>query len=235
VRQFDCVVNGDVVATQTAMPKESSVVFSDLAPVEKLIEIYLTQKAAVQVTGVQLAEGASFSTLEPDRLRWVTYGSSITECAAASSPAFTWPAIVARRNQLELTCLGYSGNCHIEPMVARMIRDLPADLISVCLGINVMNQSSLSARTFRTVVLPLTMPGVAAGAVLVMIPSIGLFYVADLLGGAKSVLIGNLIQQQFTSAGDWPFGSAATIILSALTLVLIFIYVKGGGKEEELL
>jgi spermidine/putrescine transport system permease protein len=91
------------------------------------------------------------------------------------------------------------------------------------------------ARTFRTVVLPLTMPGVAAGSVLVMIPSIGLFYVADLLGGAKTVLIGNLIQQQFTSAGDWPFGSAASIILSALTLVLIFIYLRNGGKEEELL
>lgn len=91
------------------------------------------------------------------------------------------------------------------------------------------------ARTFRQIILPLTMPGVAAGAVLVMVPAMGLFYVADLLGGAKTVLIGNLIQRQFTQANDWPFGSAASIILSALTLVLIFLYIRSGGKEEDIL
>ncbi|HYF91282.1 MAG TPA: ABC transporter permease [Symbiobacteriaceae bacterium] len=91
------------------------------------------------------------------------------------------------------------------------------------------------AGTFRKIILPLTMPGVAAGSVLVMVPAMGLFYVADLLGGAKTVLIGNLIQDQFTQANDWPFGSAASVILSALTLVLIFLYVRSGGKEEELL
>jgi lysophospholipase L1-like esterase len=154
-RLFDCVINGEVVVQATALPNETSVVFPQLPPVEKLIEVYLPHKSPVQVTGVQIEKGASFSTPLPDRLRWVTYGSSITQCTAASSPAHTWPAIVARRNQLELTCLGYSGNCHMETMVARMIRDLPADLISVCLGINVMNQSSLSPRTFRPAVIGL--------------------------------------------------------------------------------
>ena len=90
-------------------------------------------------------------------------------------------------------------------------------------------------RTFRTVILPLTLPGVAAGSVLVMVPSIGLFYVADLMGGAKAVLIGNLIQRQFTTARDWPFGSAASVILTLLTLVLIMLYLRAGGKEEELI
>lgn len=90
-------------------------------------------------------------------------------------------------------------------------------------------------RTFLSVVMPLTMPGVAAGSVLVMIPSIGLFYVADLLGGAKTVLIGNLIQNQFRQANDWPFGSAVSVILAALTMMLIFLYVRSGGKEEDLL
>jgi spermidine/putrescine transport system permease protein len=89
-------------------------------------------------------------------------------------------------------------------------------------------------RTFRTVVLPLTLPGVAAGSVLVMVPSIGLFYVADLLGGGKTVLIGNLIQRQFTSARDWPFGSAASVVLTVLTLTLVFLYIRSGGKEDEL-
>jgi spermidine/putrescine transport system permease protein len=90
-------------------------------------------------------------------------------------------------------------------------------------------------RAFLTVVLPLTLPGVAAGSVLVMVPSIGLFYVGDLLGGAKTVLIGNLIQRQFTTARDWPFGAASSVILTVLTLVLIFLYLRAGGKEEELL
>jgi len=91
------------------------------------------------------------------------------------------------------------------------------------------------ARTFRTVILPLTLPGVAAGSVLVSVPAMGLFYIADLLGGAKTVLIGNLIQNQFRQANDWPFGSAVSVILSALTMMLIFLYVRSGGKEEGLL
>jgi len=91
------------------------------------------------------------------------------------------------------------------------------------------------ARTFRSGGRPLTTASPAAGSVLVMIPSIGLFYVADLLGGAKTVLIGNLIQNQFRQANDWPFGSAVSVILAALTMILIFLYVRSGGKEEDLL
>jgi spermidine/putrescine transport system permease protein len=89
-------------------------------------------------------------------------------------------------------------------------------------------------RTFLQVVLPLTLPGVAAGSILVFVPSIGLFYVADLLGGGQTLLIGNLIQRQFTSARDWPFGSALSVMLTAITIGLIAIYLRTGGKEEEL-
>lgn len=89
-------------------------------------------------------------------------------------------------------------------------------------------------RTFLTVILPLTLPGVGAGAVLTMVPSIGLFYVADLLGGGKTVLIGNLIHKQFTTARDWPFGAAASVILTVVTLVMVILYLRSGGKEDEL-
>ncbi|MEG1160092.1 MAG: ABC transporter permease, partial [Acidaminococcaceae bacterium] len=61
---------------------------------------------------------------------------------------------------------------------------------------------------FRKITLPLTMPGIAAGSILVFISSLGMFVVPDVMGGAKSALIGNLIQNQFLSARDWPFGSA---------------------------
>lgn len=89
-------------------------------------------------------------------------------------------------------------------------------------------------RTFLQVVLPLTLPGVAAGSILVFVPAIGLFYVADLLGGGQTLLIGNLIQRQFTAARDWPFGSAASVILTVITVGLIALYLRTGGKEEDL-
>lgn len=153
-RQFDCCVDDELVASITANAGEARVLFTDLPEREKRIEVFLSQKASVELTGLQIDAGSSIDVPAP-RLRWVTYGSSITKCAAAASPAQTWPAIVARRNHLDLTCLGYGANCHMEPMIARMIRDTPADLLSVCLGINVMGGASLSARTFRPAVIGL--------------------------------------------------------------------------------
>ncbi|MEZ5353101.1 MAG: ABC transporter permease [Bryobacteraceae bacterium] len=72
-----------------------------------------------------------------------------------------------------------------------------------------------------TVTLPLTRPGMIAGSVLVFIPSLGAYLTPDLLGGGKSTLIGNVIQQQFTSARDWPFGSAISLVLMMLVLAAV--------------
>ena len=90
---------------------------------------------------------------------------------------------------------------------------------------------------FRKITLPLTMPGIAAGTILVFISSLGMFVVPDVMGGAKSALIGNLIQNQFLSARDWPFGSALSIVLAVLSLVLIMLYYKvlntqKGGADD---
>lgn len=85
---------------------------------------------------------------------------------------------------------------------------------------------------FRRVTLPLTMPGIAAGTILVFISSLGMFVVPDVMGGAKSALIGNLIQNQFLSARDWPFGSALSIVLAVLSLVLIILYYKALQAQE---
>jgi spermidine/putrescine transport system permease protein len=79
---------------------------------------------------------------------------------------------------------------------------------------------------FRRVTLPLSMPGVVAGCLLVFIPSLGSFLTADLLGGAKQVMIGNLVQNQFSSARNWPFGSAASFIVMALVLAAVMLYLK---------
>ncbi len=95
--------------------------------------------------------------------------------------------------------------------------------------------SDLGARpiqTFFRVTLPLTFPGIAAGAVLVFIPSLGNFIVPDLLGGAKVVMIGNLVEQQFLSARNWPFGSALSVMIMLAMFSLIIIYLRHLGRAE---
>ena len=85
---------------------------------------------------------------------------------------------------------------------------------------------SLEQLDRRLLTLPLTMPGIAAGTVLVFISSLGMFVVPDVMGGAKAALVGNVIQNQFLSARDWPFGSALSIVLALLSLILIFLYYR---------
>lgn len=87
-------------------------------------------------------------------------------------------------------------------------------------------------QTFLRVTLPLTMPGISAGIILVFIPTLGLFYISDLLGGSKTMLIGNLIQNEFLTARNWPFGSAMSILLIAITVIFIVIYFKHSNGEE---
>jgi len=82
------------------------------------------------------------------------------------------------------------------------------------------------AARFRRVTLPLSTPGVVAGCLLVFIPALGSFLTADLLGGAKQVMIGNLVQNQFSSARNWPFGSAASFIVMALVLAAVMFYLR---------
>jgi spermidine/putrescine transport system permease protein len=74
------------------------------------------------------------------------------------------------------------------------------------------------------IVLPLTFPGIVSGCLLVFLPAMGLFYVADLLGGAKHLLIGNVIKNQFLNARDWPFGAATSVSLTLLIGLLLLLY-----------
>jgi spermidine/putrescine transport system permease protein len=73
------------------------------------------------------------------------------------------------------------------------------------------------------VVIPLARPGIMAGSVLVFIPCVGAYLTPDLLGGGKAIMVGNLIQNQFTTARDWPFGSAVSIALMALAYILLAV------------
>lgn len=89
-------------------------------------------------------------------------------------------------------------------------------------------------RTFRRVTLPLSLPGMTAGTILVFIPVIGTFVVSDILGGRQVILVGNLIQRQFLDARNPPFGSAASIILMVLTLIFTLYYTRRFGFGEEI-
>lgn len=91
-----------------------------------------------------------------------------------------------------------------------------------------------SFRTFLRVTLPLSMPGVVAGTILVFIPVMGTFIVSDLLGGRQVILIGNLIQRQFLDARDPTFGSAASLILMVMTLIVTYFYTRKFGFGEEI-
>jgi len=90
-------------------------------------------------------------------------------------------------------------------------------------------------RAFMRVTLPLSLPGIIAGTILVFIPAMGMFVVPDLLGGAQTILVGNLIRNQFLTARDWPLGAAASMILLVSTLLLTLLYTRKAGLGEDLL
>ncbi len=87
--------------------------------------------------------------------------------------------------------------------------------------------------TFFTVTVPLTMPGIIAGCILVFIPSLGLFFIPDLMGGSNIMLIGNLIRNQFLISRDWPFGAALSIVLIIIALIIIQVCRKLTGKNVD--
>lgn len=91
-----------------------------------------------------------------------------------------------------------------------------------------------SFRTFLRITLPLSMPGVVAGTILVFVPVMGTFIVSDILGGRQVILIGNLIQRQFLDARDPTFGSAASLILMIMTLIVTYFYTRKFGFGEEI-
>ncbi|WP_175422480.1 spermidine/putrescine ABC transporter permease PotB [Vibrio scophthalmi] len=98
----------------------------------------------------------------------------------------------------------------------------------------------LGANKFQTitrVILPLTMPGIIGGCLLVLLPALGMFYISDLLGGAKNLLIGNVIKSQVLNARDWPFGAATSIALTVAMAIMLYAYYRAGkllNKKVEL-
>lgn len=112
----------------------------------------------------------------------------------------------------------YSAVSKINPSIINASHDLGAN----------------SWKTFTKIIFPLTVPGLFNGSLMVFIPSLAYFFISDILGGGKLMLIGNLIKNQFLTARNWPFGAAISIILLLITFILVAIYKRLGGKMDDL-
>ena len=120
---------------------------------------------------------------------------------------------------------------------------LPFMILPVCSAVFKLDNNLIEAgrdlgakplQIFKNIILPQTLSGVYSGSLMVFIPAIGYFFIADILGGGKVMIIGNLIKNQFLTARNWPFGSAISIFLIVVTFLLVWIYKKVGGKMDDL-
>ena len=89
-------------------------------------------------------------------------------------------------------------------------------------------------RVFFTVELPLTLPGLMSGCVLVFVPSLALFFISDLLGGTSDVYVGNLVNDQLLISRDWPFAAALSVVLLLVTALVMLIYRRAGGRASDM-
>jgi len=145
----------DTFVGSVPLAGEDGFSFDGLPSGNKLIELWLPMFGTFRLRSLQIDDGATIMPYLDSRPRWIAYGSSITQCRGAASPTQTWPAIVARNMDLDLTCLGVGGECHFDQVMARIIRDQPADIVSLQLGINVQGGSSFNQRSFRPAVIGL--------------------------------------------------------------------------------
>ena len=120
---------------------------------------------------------------------------------------------------------------------------LPFMILPLYTSIEKLDESLLEAsadlgakrtKTFLEVVLPLTSGGIFSGSIMIFIPCLGYFFISDILGGGNSDVIGNLIERQFNSGNNWPLGSALSIVLIVITLILVKLYQRMGGSMESL-
>lgn len=131
--------------TRTEGPTQR-IVADELPASEKTVELWLPHNEVIELIALRADAPASPDTTE--RARWVHHGSSISHGSNATDPSSTWPVVAARRAGPDLRNLGVGGSAQVDPFMARVIRDTPADVISVKLGINVINADAMRLRAF---------------------------------------------------------------------------------------
>jgi len=126
--------------------------WDDLGDHHKTVEIWLPTNSSVELLALRVVEGASVAPVPITRRRWTHYGSSISHCMDVDRPFDAWPPMVSRLANVELADVALAGQCQLDPFMGRVIRDLPADVISVKVGINLVNMASMTQRTFAPAV-----------------------------------------------------------------------------------
>lgn len=120
---------------------------------------------------------------------------------------------------------------------------LPFMILPLYSSVSTIDKSLLEASSdlgaskwecFKNVIFPQTVPGLFNGALMVFTPALGYFFIVDILGGGKLMILGNLIKNQFLTARNWPFGAAISVFLIVITYILISLYKKIGGKMDDL-
>ncbi|GAO12840.1 hypothetical protein TPA0598_13_00240 [Streptomyces lydicamycinicus] len=139
-------------AVQRTIPGEPGTVrFAGLPTGMKNVELWLPQQTPTELVALK-ADGEVLAPLPDGRRRWVHYGSSISHCIEADGPTGTWPVVAAALGGVEVINLSQAGNEVLDPYVARTIRDVPADLISLKVGINIVSLAAFRLRTFAPAV-----------------------------------------------------------------------------------
>lgn len=135
-------------SAQRLIPGEPGTVrFAGLPAGMKDVELWLPQQTPTELVALR-ADGDVLPPLPDGRRRWVHHGSSISHCIEADGPTGTWPVVAAARGGVEVINISQAGNALLDPYVARTIRDMPADLISLKVGINIVGLSVFRLRTF---------------------------------------------------------------------------------------
>ena len=120
---------------------------------------------------------------------------------------------------------------------------LPFMILPLYSAVTTINPSLLEAssdlgaskmKTFFKIILPSTIAGLFNGSIMVFTPALGYFFIVDVIGGGKVMILGNLIKNQFLTARNWPFGAAISVILLLISSLLIWIYKRIGGKMDDL-
>jgi lysophospholipase L1-like esterase len=143
---FDIEIDG-VRRDRISIEGEAHLRVDDLPAGEHRVRIWLPQLGTVRLGPLRI-EGGNLIRPAPAEPAWTCYGSSITHCSGAAGPSETWPALVAGAHGWDLLGLGFAGQGHLDPSVARAIRDRPADLISICAGANPHAKDTFSLRSF---------------------------------------------------------------------------------------
>ncbi|MGO2542747.1 MAG: GDSL-type esterase/lipase family protein [Specibacter sp.] len=144
---YDILVNGELTHRLPAVGSHRhDLVLGGLAP-DSLVQLWLPHFGDFTLHQATF-DGASVTAAVEAGPRWITYGSSITHCQQADGPSQTWPALVAGRNGWQLTNLGLAGECQLDPVAADTIAQTPADIISLCVGINSYNAAAFSERSY---------------------------------------------------------------------------------------